>query len=107
MELKDATLMLLTESAGYPVVASIAQAAYDQLAFDGGVDYRVLSDLIGEASGKGVLRLIRQKYSQAAFDAMIMPICREIGRQAPVRSPRRPAGTPEDDPLTASTWPPG
>jgi hypothetical protein len=89
MDLKDATLMLLAESAGYPVVASIAQVAYEQLAFDGGVDYRVLNDLIGEASGKGVLRVIRQKYSQVAFDAMIMPICREIGRQAPVRS-RRP-----------------
>ena len=34
MDLKDATLMLLSESAGHPAVASLAQSAYDQLAAD-------------------------------------------------------------------------
>ena len=31
MDLKDATLMFLAESAGYPAVAQIAQSAYDRL----------------------------------------------------------------------------
>ncbi len=90
MDMKDATLMLLSESAAYPAVASIAQSAYDRLAAGEEIDYRVLNDLVDEASGKGVLRVLRQKYSPMAFEAMIMPILREIGRQAPIRSRRPP-----------------
>jgi hypothetical protein len=105
MDLKDATLMLLSESAAHPSLAKIAQAAYDQLARDERVDYRVLSDLLGEASGQGVLRDLRVKYRPTAFEAMIMPLCQEVGRQAPI-PPRRPTAGQQDnlDPLTASTW---
>jgi hypothetical protein len=105
VDLKDATLMLAIESAGYPAVAAIAQSAYDQLARGESIDYRVLNDLVGEASGKGVLRAVNQKYSPAAWDAIITPILQEIGRQAPIRSRRQPPAR-EDDPLTAATWPP-
>jgi hypothetical protein len=104
MDLKDATLMFLSESAGYPAVASIAQAAYDRLVADGDIDYRVLDDLIGEASGKGVLRDLQRKYSPVAYEAMIQPILQEIGRNKPVRS-QRPPVDPENDPLTAASWP--
>jgi hypothetical protein len=105
MELRDATLMLLSESAGYPVVARLAQSAYDQLA-DGGVpEHRLLADLIGEASSKGVLRALHRKYSQTAFDAIVMPICTEIGRQAPVPPRQRQPDPGYVDPLTAPTWP--
>lgn len=108
MELKDAALMFLSESAACPAVAAIAQSAYDRLVDEGEVDYRVLTDLVGEASGKGVLRAMRRKYSPAAFDAIITPVLREIGRSAPVPPRTRPAWVPgnEDDPLTAKTWPP-
>lgn len=108
MDLKDATLMLLSESAGHPAVAAIAQSAYDQLAQDEEIDYRVLDDLIGEASGKGVLRALHQKYSPEAYEAIIMPILAEIGRRKPIRPRERPASSrdPEDDPLTATVWPP-
>ena len=99
--------MLLTEAAAFPTVANIAQSAYDQLAEGQSVDYRILDDLIGEASGKGLLRAIHQKYSPTAWDAIIMPICTEIGRQAPIRSQRSWAPpNSEDDPLRATTWPP-
>ena len=37
--------------------------------------------MIGEASGKGVLRLIHQRYSPTAYEALLMPIFREIDRQ--------------------------
>jgi hypothetical protein len=101
VDLKDATLMFLAEAAAYPAVATIAQSAYDSLVDGEEIDYRVLSDLVGEASGKGVLRALHQKYSPAAFEAIIMPVLQEIGRRAPIRS-SRPAWQPGDgDPLTA------
>lgn len=108
MDLKDATLMMLSESAGHPAVASIAKVAYDRMVRDEEVDYRLLKDLIGEASGKGVLRAIRAKYSPVAYEAMINPILQEIGRQEPIRPRRQPSEppNPEDDPLRASAWPP-
>jgi hypothetical protein len=88
MELRDATLMFLAESAAYPEVAEIAQSAYDRLVEGEDVDYQVLSDLIGEASGKGVLRAIHAKYSPQAYEAIIQPVLQEIGRRAPIRSTR-------------------
>jgi len=109
MDLKDATLMVLTESAGQPAVASIAQSVYDRLAEGEDVDYRLLKELIGEASGKGVLRAIHARYNPVAYEAIISPILDEIGRREPVPPRRRPAGyrdDPEADPLRASAWPP-
>jgi hypothetical protein len=104
MDLKDATLMILGESAAYPGLARLAQSAYDQLATDGQIDYRVLDDLIAEASGKGVLRGIHRKYGPAARDAIFGPILREIDRQKPV-PPRRtaPARTGNPGPLAAAS----
>jgi hypothetical protein len=104
MDLKDATLMFVSESAAYPAVASIAQSAYDRLVAGEDIDYRVLDDLVREASGKGVLRNLRRAYGPVAYEAMIMPILREIGREKPIRS-RRPPFDPGSDPLTAATWP--
>jgi hypothetical protein len=107
MDLKDATLMMLHESAGQPAVASLARSVYDRLAGDEPVDYRLLDELIGEASGKGVLRALHAKYSPVAYEAIIGPILTEIGQQKPVRSQRYARATdPETDPLLASTWPP-
>ena len=105
MDLKDATLMFLSESAAHPAVASVARSAYDRLVDGEEIDYRVLDELIGEASGKGVLRDLHRKYSPEAYEAMIGPILQEIGRNKPIRS-RRPPVAPEDDPLTAPVWPP-
>jgi len=42
MDLRDATLMFLAESAAYPAVAELAQSAYDRLAEGEDIDYRVL-----------------------------------------------------------------
>lgn len=97
--------MILTESAAHPRLAELARSARDQLITTGDVDYRVLSDMIAEASGKGVLRVIRQKHGAIAHEAIFGPILREIDRQKPV-PPRRPA--PDcpvgPDPLTAANW---
>jgi hypothetical protein len=105
MDLKDATLMILVESAAHPGLSRLAQSAYDQLAGDGQVDYRVLSDLIAETSGKGVLRAIHRKYGPDARDAIFGPILREIDRQKPV-PPRKTASARPGGPgpLTAASW---
>ena len=100
MDLKDATLMFLAESADHPVVGQLAQTAYDRLIEGADIDYRVLDDLIGEASGKGVLRAMRRKYGPTAFEAIIQPILQEIGRKAPIRSARH-TWQPGEDPLTS------
>ena len=106
MDIKDATLVMLSESAGHPAVASLAQTAHQRLMNDEPVDYRLLNELIGEASGKGVLRSLNAKYGPTAFEAITGPILAEIGRQAPVASRRHSApADPEADPLRASTWP--
>ena len=94
--------MILAESGDYPELARIAQSAYDELADGRPVHYSALSDMVDEASGKGVLRALHQKYSAVAYDAMLMPVLQEIGRQKPVPPRRRPV--PSDsrpDPLTA------
>ena len=88
MELRDATLMFLAESAAHPAVAEIAQSAHDRLVQGEDVGYQVLSELIGEASGKGVLRAMHAKYSPEAYEAIIGPVLQEIGRRAPIRSTR-------------------
>ena len=96
--------MILTESAAYPGLAKLAQSAYDQLAWDGQVDHRVLSAMVAEASGKGVLRGIHRKYGPATRDAIFGPVLREIDRQKPV-PPRRTSSAPGGrDPLTAASW---
>jgi hypothetical protein len=103
VDLKDATLMILNESAAHPGLAKIAQAVYDQLADGQEVDYRVLGELVGEASGKGVLRAIRQKYGATAHESIFGPILREIDREKPVPPRSRPAGYQAgSDPLKAA-----
>jgi hypothetical protein len=105
MDLQDAALIVLSESADYPAVAALAQAVFDARANGESADYRLLNDLIGQMSGKGVLRALHAKYDAVAYEAIISPILWEIDRQAPVPSPRpRPAAA--DDPLRAASWPP-
>jgi hypothetical protein len=102
MDLKDATLVFMIESAGCPALQQLARAAYERLTDGLEVEHRVFSGLLGEASGKGVLRAMHRKYSPGAYDEILMPICREIDRQRPVPPRRRPPGyEPGPDPLTA------
>lgn len=106
MDLPDATLMFLVEAAGYPAVAGLAQSAYDRLINGEDVDYRVLQDLVGEASGKGVLRAMRQRHGPVAFEAIVMPVLQEVGARAPIRSGRPGyVWQPGEDPLTAGLPP--
>jgi hypothetical protein len=102
MNLQDATLVFLIESQEWPAVATIAQSVYGLLLDGEVVDYRLLDGLIGEASGKGVLRAMKQKYDPIAFDAILAPIMDEIARTKPIRF-TRPEWHPAsgEDPLAA------
>jgi hypothetical protein len=100
MNLQDAALIVLTEAADHPELAALAQSAYDNLAAGEQVSHEILSDVIGKASEKGVLRAMHRKYSPAAWDAILMPILTEVDRQRPV--PARPrSAEARVDPLTA------
>jgi hypothetical protein len=62
----------------------------------------VLSDIIGKASEKGLLRAMHRAYSATAYDAILMPILTdEVDRQKPVPPRRRAASEDTVDPLTA------
>jgi hypothetical protein len=105
VDLKDATLMILTESGDHVGLARLAQSAYDELASGREVPYPVLGDMLSEASGKGVLSALRHKYSAVACEAVLMPICAEIGRQKPARPRRRPVPSDSSpDPLTDASF---
>jgi hypothetical protein len=101
MNLMDATLIVLNEAAGYPELAALTQSAYDELAAGNEVPYTVLSDIVGKASEKGVLRAMHSEYTSTAYDAILMPILTEVDRQKPVPPRRRPASETTVDPLTA------
>jgi hypothetical protein len=110
MDLKDATLMVLSESLAFPALATLARSVFDQLWAGREVDYRLLDDMLGEASERGVLEAMRNKYNPTAYDAILTPITEEIGRQKPIRLSRdvwRGAPPPrgQSDPLTVSDWP--
>jgi hypothetical protein len=100
MNLSDATLVFLAESGSCPSLASVARTVYGRLLDGETVDHRVLDDLLAEASGKGVLRAMRQKYGPVAFEAILAPIMDEIARTKPIRSARPEwHPTPGEDPL--------
>jgi hypothetical protein len=102
MDIRDATLVFLAESADQPVVAELARSVYDRLLDGAAVDYRMLDELLGEASGKGVLRAMHKKYNPVAYEAILAPIMQEIARTKPIRSTRpewHPA--PGEDPLAS------
>jgi len=99
MDLRDATLIVLTESTAYPELAALAQSAHDDLAAGSEVSDEVLGDIIAKASEKGVLRAMHGKYSPAACDAILLPILTEVDRTRPVPPRQRPASYV--DPLTA------
>ena len=108
VDLTDATLMILSESGAHPKLQRLAQGAYDELSRGRAVSYVILSDIINEASGTGVLRGLHQKYSVAACDAMFMPILDEIGRHKPVPPRRRPVPSDSSpDPLSPGVSAPG
>ena len=48
---------------------------------------------------------MRQKHGPVAFEAIVMPVLREVGRRAPIRPGGLSTGRPGEDPLTAGLAP--
>jgi hypothetical protein len=86
MNLTDATRMILAESAAFPELMRVTRNAHDELAAGLQVHYTALSWMVREASRKGLYGVLMQKYGIGTFEAMIIVLCREIDRQAPVPS---------------------
>ncbi|WP_075024572.1 hypothetical protein [Actinomadura madurae] len=84
MELRDATRMILTESAAHPELLRVTRDAHDRLARGGGVPRADLSWMLREAARKNVYPALHARYGAAAFDRMVVTLGREIDRQAPV-----------------------
>jgi hypothetical protein len=100
VNLQDSCLVFLAASAAEPTVAALARSAREQAAETGTADWRLLDQLIGEASGKGILRALGAAHDPVAYNAILHPILAEIGASKPIRS-SRPAWYPEPgkDPL--------
>jgi hypothetical protein len=84
MDLRDATRMILSESAPYPELMRVTQAAHDELSFGRPVDHTVLNGILREAARKGLFSGLRAKYGVEAFEDMVTVLAKEIDRQAPV-----------------------
>jgi hypothetical protein len=91
VELQDAALMMVRESAEQPAVAALAQSVYQTLADGDEVSWQQLDQLVGEASGKGVLRALHARYSPVAYNAILRPILAGLDQRKPV-PPRPSAG---------------
>lgn len=84
MDLSDATRMILSESAAHPELLRVTREAHDRLARGVGVPHTDLSWMLREAARKNVYPALRTRYGVAAFDEMVVVLCREIDNQAPV-----------------------
>ncbi|GAA4520510.1 hypothetical protein GCM10023191_097560 [Actinoallomurus oryzae] len=84
--------MVLSESAPYAELRSVAQAAYEDFSAGREVPYVALKGMFVEASRKGVLGKLKQRYGYDTFCDMVIVLGRETDRQrtiagkAPVRS---------------------
>jgi hypothetical protein len=81
MDLKDATHMVLMESTPHTDLRRVTQAIYDDFAVGQEVPYVALIGMINEASRKGVLRTLKHKHSDDAFNDMVVVLLREADRQ--------------------------
>ncbi|GAA4239180.1 hypothetical protein GCM10022254_58210 [Actinomadura meridiana] len=87
MDLRDATRMILSESAAHPELLRVTRQAHDSLALGRQVPHTDLSWMLRESARKNVCPGLHTRYGAAAFDQMVTVMCREIDRQASVDRP--------------------
>jgi hypothetical protein len=78
--------MIMAESAAFPELMRVARDAHDALAAGRQVHHTALSWMLREASRKGLYEVLVRKYGTGAFEDMVVVLCREIDRQAPILS---------------------
>ncbi|MFB4304844.1 hypothetical protein [Actinomadura sp. GTD37] len=83
MELRDATRMILSESAAHPELLRVTRDAHDRLGRGERVAYNDLSWMLREAARKNVYPALHARYGTAAFNEMVVVMGREIDHQTP------------------------
>lgn len=73
--------MVLSESAPYAELRNVAQAVYDDFSAGREVPYVALKGILTEASRKGVLGKLKQRYGYDTFYDMVIVLGRETDRQ--------------------------
>lgn len=81
MDLKDASRMVLMESAPHTDLLNVAQAVYDDYSSGREVPCVALTGMLAEASRKGVLLRLKQRHGDAAVNDMVTVLAREADRQ--------------------------
>jgi len=84
MELRDATRMILSESAAHPELLRVTREAHDRLGRGERVAHTDLSWMLKEAARKNLYPALHARYGTAAFNEMVLVMGRQIDRQAPV-----------------------
>jgi len=84
MDLKDATRVILSESAEHPELLRVSRETHDELARGGRAHHASLSWMLREAARKNVYPALHARYGAAAFQSMVTAMAREIDRRAPV-----------------------
>lgn len=81
MDLKEASRMVLTESALYADLYNVAQAVYDDYSAGREVPSVALTGMLAEASRKGVLLKLKQRHGDHAVNDMVTVLAHEADRQ--------------------------
>jgi hypothetical protein len=86
MDLRDATRMVMAESASYPELLRASRQAHDEIAAGRAADHSALSWMLSEAARKGLIPVLERKHGRAAVKSMVTTLAMEIDRQAPIPS---------------------
>ena len=80
MDLKDASRMVLMESAPHTDLMKVAQAVYDDFSVGREVPSVALTGMLAEASRKGVLLRLKQRHGDVTVNDMITVLAGEANR---------------------------
>ena len=93
MDLKEASRMVLMESAPYTDLMKVTQAVYDDFSAGREVPSVALTGMLAEASRKGVLLRLKQRHGDVTVNEMITVLAAEVDRRRTIA---------EDAPLIGS-----
>ncbi|HEV7933733.1 MAG TPA: hypothetical protein VGP70_15680 [Actinomadura sp.] len=91
MELKDATRMILMESAAHPPLLGYVKQLHGEFAAGREVHYSALLAVLKDATRTDALSELKERDPEA-YAAIVTALAREIDRQAPVTLPYVPSG---------------
>lgn len=93
MDLKDASHMVLMESAPHADLLNVARAVYDDYSGGQEVPSVALTGMLAEASRKGVLLRLKQRHGDDTVNEMITVLAHEADRQRTISGVPLPSRT--------------